>query len=215
MFFRQRHDHRGFGGRPGHHWGGRGGGLFGRFGGGPGMRAARMLASGDLQLVIISLLAEKPRHGYEIIKALEEHSKGVYTPSPGMVYPALTYLEEMGYAASETEGSKKLFRITDAGKEYLEKNKKSVDETLAELARFGERMAKMREHFAEEQAEEESWGNRPHDEAKKEWHQIKAEFHDLKHDLKAALFEKLQAPLEEKKRVLEVLKRAIQEIRNK
>src|SRR3984885_5061020 len=91
---------------------GRRGRSFGRFGaafmGGPGMRVAKMLASGDLQLIILALLSEKPRHGYEIIKQVGEHSSGAYTPSPGVVYPALTYLEEMGYAASESEGTKKL-----------------------------------------------------------------------------------------------------------
>ena len=81
-------------------------GRFGGFTGGPGMRAARMIASGDLQLIILALLSDKPRHGYEIIKAIEEHSSGIYTPSPGVVYPALTYLEEMGYASSEPEGTK-------------------------------------------------------------------------------------------------------------
>ena len=79
-----------------------------------------MLASGDLQLIILALLSEKPRHGYEIIKQVEEHSSGAYTPSPGMVYPALTYLEEMGYAASGVrEGTKKLYRITETGTAYL------------------------------------------------------------------------------------------------
>jgi len=61
--------------------------------GGRGMRAGKMLGSGDLQLVILVLLSEKPRHGYEIIKAIEEHCSGIYAPSPGVVYPALTYLE--------------------------------------------------------------------------------------------------------------------------
>src|ERR1700735_4750951 len=70
--------------------------------GGRAMRAGRMLASGDLQLIILALLSDKPRHGYEIIKAIEEHCSGIYTPSPGVVYPALTYLEETGFAVSET-----------------------------------------------------------------------------------------------------------------
>src|ERR1700722_19474753 len=96
--------HRGpFGGR--HGFLGHFGGLMG--GGGRGFRAARMLASGDLQLIVLELLKEKPRHGYDIIKELEERSSGIYTPSPGVVYPALTYLEEMSYAASEAEGNKK------------------------------------------------------------------------------------------------------------
>src|SRR5271155_5077927 len=117
------------------------GGFRGGFMGGPAMRAAKMLASGDLQLVILALLSEKPRHGYEIIKAIEEHSSGIYTPSPGMVYPALTYLEEMGFAASETEGTKKLYRITEAGAEHLKANRASVEETLEQLARFGRKVS--------------------------------------------------------------------------
>ena len=94
MHHNRRHHHPCFEGR-GRHGFGRGR-FFSRFGsgfpGGPGMRAAKMLASGDLQLIILALLSEKPRYGYEIIKQIEEHSSGVYTPSPGMVYPALTYL---------------------------------------------------------------------------------------------------------------------------
>ncbi|HEV2332187.1 MAG TPA: PadR family transcriptional regulator, partial [Gammaproteobacteria bacterium] len=79
--------YRGFG----HFFGGhRGEGMGGR-----GFRTGRKLASGDLQLVILSLLADKPRHGYEIIKDVEERSGGFYSPSPGVVYPALTYLEEI------------------------------------------------------------------------------------------------------------------------
>ncbi len=82
-------------------------------GGGMGGRPfgmGRKLASVDLQLLILGLLAEKPRHGYEIIKALDERSKGFYIPSPGMVYPALTYLEEIGHATVEADGSRKLYQ---------------------------------------------------------------------------------------------------------
>src|ERR1700749_2032847 len=105
----------------------RGGPGFGRFGGwfadggelgGRGFGMGRKLASGDLQLLILDLLAEKPRHGYEIIKALEERSKGFYVPSPGMVYPALTYLEEIGHATVETAGTRKLYRLTELGRSY-------------------------------------------------------------------------------------------------
>src|ERR1700683_3817603 len=119
--------------------------FFSRFGpgfaGGPGMRAAKMLASGDLQLIILALLSEKPRYGYEIIKQIEEHSSGVYTPSPGVVYPALTYLEETGFALSETEGTKKLYRIAPAGVEHLGAHRADADEMLEQLARFGKKMA--------------------------------------------------------------------------
>ncbi len=64
--------------------------------GGRAFGMGRKLASVDLQLLILALLSDKPRHGYEIIKALDERSKGFYAPSPGMVYPALTYLEKSG-----------------------------------------------------------------------------------------------------------------------
>jgi DNA-binding PadR family transcriptional regulator len=182
--------------------------------GGSGIRAAKMFASGDLQLIILALLSEKPRHGYEVIKALEEHSNGVYAPSPGMVYPALTYLEEVGYATSEADGNKKLFRITEQGSEYLAKNRSIADDAMESLARYGQKMAKISKHLADEEAEEERWGGGSGEQTKKEWRQMKMEFHDLKHELKAAIFEKIHASMDEKKRVLAVLKRAISEIRN-
>src|SRR6202167_3038893 len=138
-----------------HHGGLRGRrGFIGRFGGfmnGPGMRAARMIASGDLQLIILALLSEKSRHGYEIIKAIEEHSSGIYTPSPGVVYPALTYLEETGFALSETEGTKKLYRIAGPGIEHLAAHGAEADEMLEQLSRFGKKMAQFQRQFVEEE----------------------------------------------------------------
>src|SRR3984893_258934 len=133
----------------GRHHGGRGLGRFGKgfMDGGMGGRAfgmGRKLASVDLQLLILGLLAEKPRHGYEIIKALDERSKGFYVPSPGMVYPALTYLEEIGHATVEVEGSRKLYHITDAGKEHLDSNRSTVDALFAQFGRVGERMERVR-----------------------------------------------------------------------
>ncbi|MGH3426244.1 MAG: PadR family transcriptional regulator, partial [Terriglobales bacterium] len=119
--------------------------------GGRGMRTGKMLSSGDLQLIILSLLNDKPRYGYEIIKAIEEHCSGIYTPSPGVVYPALTYLEETGLAVSETEGAKKLYRIAPAGIEQLAKRRADADEILEQLARFGMKMAQFRRQFVEEE----------------------------------------------------------------
>ena len=65
------------------------------------MFSGRKLSSNDLQLLLLALLAEKPAHGYELIRALEERSGGAYAPSPGMIYPALTYLEELGHAEAD------------------------------------------------------------------------------------------------------------------
>jgi len=191
------------------------GGFRGGFAGGPAMRAAKMLASGDLQLIILALLSEKPRHGYEIIKAIEEHSSGIYTPSPGMVYPALTYLEEMGFAASEAEGTKKLYRITDEGTAHLKANRASVDETLDHLARFGRRIAEFQKRFNRENEEEEDEGRDPGRHIKDEWRQARVEFRKVREDLKAALYDKLDASAEERERIIGVLRRAIDEIRGK
>src|ERR1700737_1188048 len=143
----------------GRHHGGRGFGHFGRgFMGDMGGRAfgmGRKLASVDLQLLILGLLAEKPRHGYEIIKALDERSKGFYVPSPGMVYPALTYLEEIGHATVEADGTRKLYHITAAGRQYLDENRAKADALLAQFERVGERMDRVR-HAMDTRAEDES-----------------------------------------------------------
>src|SRR6202167_2115926 len=124
--------------------------------GGRGFGMGRKLASGDLQLLILELLADKPRHGYEIIKALEERSKGFYTPSPGMVYPALTYLEEIGYATVEADGSRKLYHITASGQAQLDENRTVVDSMFAQFERVGEKMDRMRRAFSSDENTQES-----------------------------------------------------------
>ena len=174
-----------------------------------------MLASGDLQLIVLALLREKPRHGYEIIKALEEHSSGIYTPSPGVVYPALTYLEEMGYAVSETHGNKKLYALSEAGSEHLAKNRQIVDETLEQLARFGRKMARVQKHFADEDADRDLDASEAQTSGKGEWCRLRAEYRELAADLKAALREKIDAPAEERARVLQILRHALTAIRQK
>ncbi len=130
---------------------GRGFGVFASgFGGGMGgraFRAGRRLASGDLQVVLLALLEQRPSHGYELIKALEERSGGFYSPSPGMIYPALTWLEEMGHASVTAEGAKKLYSITDSGREYLKENRDSADAMLGQLEYVGRKMGRVREIF--------------------------------------------------------------------
>ncbi|MGI4797413.1 MAG: PadR family transcriptional regulator [Janthinobacterium lividum] len=88
--------------------------------GGDGMPGGRRMGSADLQLVVLALLAEQPAHGYELIRKLEERSGGFYVPSPGMIYPALTYLEEIEHAAVAPDGNRKLYSITDAGRAHLD-----------------------------------------------------------------------------------------------
>jgi len=199
----------------GHHHPGHGRHGFGRFGGGfmedgspggRGMRMGRKLASGDLQLLVLALLAEKPRHGYEIIKALEEKSKGFYTPSPGMVYPALTYFEEIGYATVEADGTRKLYNITESGRAQLEKNRSVVDSMFAQFDRVGEKMERLRRVFSDDQsrdAEAEDAGSEPRG---------SSEMLSARRELKIALNAAADSR-EEQQRVAAILRRAAAEIR--
>jgi DNA-binding PadR family transcriptional regulator len=134
-----------------------GGGFGGRhgMGGGDMMRAGRMLAQGDLRLIALALIAEQPRYGYEIIKLLEEKTAGWYSPSPGIVYPTLTYLEEAGYVTATAEGAKKLYAITDEGRAHLEENRDFVDAVLARMSAIGEKAKRIREHFARPEYDED------------------------------------------------------------
>jgi DNA-binding PadR family transcriptional regulator len=91
------------------------------FGRGHG-RPERLLEQGDLRWLVLDLIAAQPRHGYEVIKAIEEMLNGHYTPSPGVIYPTLTYLEETGLVTSEAQATKKLYSITEEGRAALEEN---------------------------------------------------------------------------------------------
>lgn len=103
--------------------------------GGPGKGLGRLFAHGDLRLAVLSLIAEKPRHGYEIIKAIEDRVNGAYSPSPGVIYPTLTMLEELGHLRAEAEagGTRKLFAVTPEGEAYLASNRKSLDALFARM----------------------------------------------------------------------------------
>jgi DNA-binding PadR family transcriptional regulator len=209
-----RHKHR-HGGR-GAHFGGWGHGRGFRGGSGigqVGMRLARMLSSLDLQLVILALLEKQPRHGYEIIKTLEEHSNGVYIPSPGMIYPALTYLEETSYARSEVEGNKKLYSITDAGLAYFAENRTIAREILDQLEKLGHEMARMREFYEENEPGSGTFDLDAPGRSLGRSGRWKRELHELRHELKAALGEKSEADEQEKERVKVILRNAILEIR--
>ena len=193
-------------------FGGRGGGGgFGPFGGrgggrgGPGdmFRAGRMLADGDLKLITLSLLADAPRHGYDIIKALEERTSGVYSPSPGVVYPTLTFLEEAGYAVSSSEGNKKVFSITDAGKAHLEENREMIDSVLDHLERFGRKMAAAREWFG--------WGD-DKDEGRRGRSEKRDQFRGLRHRLRAALGDIADAPEDKQAEAISILEDAAEAI---
>ena len=140
---------------------------FGRFGGrGPGwdpgpegggsdwFRVGRMLAQGDLKLLALALIAERPRHGYELIKLIEEKTGGWYSPSPGVVYPTLTFLEEAGYVTAESEGAKKRYTITPEGRAYLDENREIADMVIARLEAIGRKLARRKRAWDERHGEE-------------------------------------------------------------
>jgi len=163
-------------------------------------RAGRKLGAEDLQLLILALLSEKPAHGYELIKALSDRSGGYYHPSPGMVYPALTYLEEIGYASYASEGTRKLYSITDAGRTHLDENRSVADTILAQLKWVGERMGAMRSAFSTDGDSSEA---------------MSVKLRAARARLRAALIEIRGASEDEQRRIAEILDRAADEIRRK
>jgi DNA-binding PadR family transcriptional regulator len=106
-----------FGGRDRHHGGGR----------------RRVFDHGDLRFILLSMIAAKPAHGYDMIKALEERMGGGYSPSPGVIYPTLTMLEEQGFARITAEDGKKFYQATDEGLAFLKANQASLDTIQARI----------------------------------------------------------------------------------
>lgn len=105
-------------------------------------KLGRFFAHGDLRFLILRLISEKSRHGYELIKAIEEQVAGAYSPSPGVIYPTLTLLEELDWIrAIASEGSKKLYEITPDGTLSLKANKSIVESILARMAEASEAQA--------------------------------------------------------------------------
>ena len=136
-----------------HRWAGRGrsfsfgpSGFHMDFGEGPGgwgggrrgRGRERMFEGGELRLVLLKLIADQPRHGYELIKAIEEMTGGDYAPSPGIVYPTLTMLEDMGLIAeAKSKDTKKVYEATAEGRAHLEENPDEVDELIERLEERG------------------------------------------------------------------------------
>jgi DNA-binding PadR family transcriptional regulator len=127
--------HHGWGGKHGP-WGGKHGPFGGRgfgpgFGPGPG---GRRFGRGDLKYVILDLLKDQPRHGYDIIRALEERFHGFYSPSPGSVYPTLQLLEDQGLVTSTQQEGKRVYTITDEGRRFLTERAETVEDVRTRMA---------------------------------------------------------------------------------
>jgi DNA-binding PadR family transcriptional regulator len=146
-----------------------------------------MFGHGDLKLLLLALIEQQPRHGYELIRIIEDMFQGHYTPSPGAIYPTLTMLEELGYVQIENEqGNRKLYAITDAGRAFLDENRAEVEAVNARTEHSARMAAKMAAPIA-----------------------IRKAMHALKHALlmRGATWDKAEA-----QRVATIIERAASEI---
>ncbi|MDX3987961.1 MAG: PadR family transcriptional regulator [Achromobacter sp.] len=179
------------------------------FGGdGRGFTRGRRVSADDLQLMLLGLLEENPSHGYELIKAFGALSNGFYTPSPGMVYPALTYLEELGYATVEQDGAKKRYHLADAGKAHLDANRERVALMFNRFKHIAKKMDWMRQAWS---GEPRSVGPEGED-ARTGW---VPEFVEARHAMRRALMERTDASPAEQRRIAAILARATDEINGK
>jgi DNA-binding PadR family transcriptional regulator len=143
-------------------------------------------------LLLLALIAEQPSHGYELIRALEARSGGFYVPSPGMMYPALAAMEDLGWVTIQLEGTRKRYALSDDGRAHLDANREHVDMLLARLQDAARKMELMRGALAEE-----AWS---------------PELADARHALKRALMTRAGASADEQRRIAAILARAAAEI---
>ena len=148
------------------------------------------------------MLANRPSHGYELIKSLEDHSHGLYVPSPGMVYPALTYLEEIGYASAEMDGTKKRYSLTEAGMSHYEQNHEAAKSILSDMERIGAQMAQARQAVEDGLVPEQG----RYDTTSEELDKARRELREAQHK------EESYTP-EEARSIAEILNRAAADIR--
>jgi len=165
-----------------------------------GWRRGRKFSADDLQLLLLSLLEEQPSHGYELIKALESRTNGFYKPSPGVIYPALTYLEEVGYATVDSEGNKKRYHLAQPGRAHLEANRERLALMVGKLRHVARKMDWMRRAMAGEPAPEPEAGG---------W---LPEYVAARQGLKRALLLRTEVSSEEQRRIAAILQRATAEI---
>lgn len=201
---------------------------FQRFRGFPGMggfpdwqglegnfRVGRMLASGDLRLVALYLIEQQPRHGYDLIKAIEEKTGGFYSPSPGVIYPALTFLEEAGYVTSSADGNKKAYAITDEGRAHLADNRTAVESTLNYLGAISRRWGEFRDKFAETGQPGGPGFGGPFGRGgpDRDIPNVDPAVNDARRDLKGAIAEALRASRVDQNQLADILRRAAADIR--
>lgn len=164
----------------------------------------RFFGHGDLRFVILSMIASRPYHGYELIKAIEEKTGGHYAPSPGVIYPTLTFLQEGGFATLSSQEGKNLYTITEEGRKLLQENREAVDEILSRITRRGEMMSRLRDWVGSEEFMDRKHGGG----------MVGGEIRKAFHSLKSVLFSRMPIPKEEEKAIAEILDKASAEIKN-
>ncbi|OZI60091.1 PadR family transcriptional regulator [Bordetella genomosp. 11] len=174
-------------------------------GGDRGWVRGRKFGGDELQLMLLGILEQNPSHGYELIKALDAMSSGYYTPSPGMIYPALTYLEEIGYATVELEGSKKRYRLADPGRAHLDANRERLALLFGKLKHIARKMEWMRRAWTGQPMEAGPNG----EDVATGW---VPELVQARQALKQALFRRDDADPAEQRRIAAILMRAVNEI---
>jgi len=195
---------------------------------GSNFRIGRMLAAGDIRLVALYLIEQQPRHGYDLIKAIEEKSGGFYAPSPGVVYPALTFLEEAGYVTSQSEGNKKLYTITPEGRTHLADNREAIESTLSFLQKAGEQMSRFREFaradwpFGRDESSREDdsprqrgpqfWQEQTGEPADRDLKDVVPELNDARRALKAAIKRARKASEDQQRHAAQILRKAAADI---
>ena len=155
--------------------------------GGSRRGGGRMFGHGDLKLLLLALIEQQPRHGYELIRTIEDMFNGHYSPSPGTIYPTLTMLEEMDHIAVQSEeGGRKRYAITDAGRAFLDENREAVEAVTERTERSARMAAKLAAPMA-----------------------IRKAMHELKH---ALLMRSVKWDKAEAERVIEIVERAARDI---
>jgi len=170
--------------------------------GGAHLMRGRKFGARDLQLMFLALLAVKPAHGYELIKEIEQRSHGYYIPSPGVVYPALSYLEDTGLVEVEAHGNRKLYRVSPDGLVHLEREQQQSALLLAGLAYMGNKMDVMRRALSGDDGSTDGSGWLP-------------EYAQAQRALKHMLISKAEADADEQRRIAAILLKALSEIEHK
>ncbi|HYG44934.1 MAG TPA: PadR family transcriptional regulator [Bordetella sp.] len=174
-------------------------------GDGSSMMRGRKFGADELQLMLLALLEEQARHGYELIKELEARSNGFYSPSPGVIYPALTYLEELDYTTVEVHGNRKRYHLAAPGKVHLDTHRERVELLFAGLQHAARKMAWMKQAWQGQAGVQEA-------------EQASGWLHELveaRRALREALLRRTDADAAEQRRLAAILRRAVAEITGK